>query len=449
MIRKIPILFLSLMFLFITVNAQTQEVKVKATDMPLNQVLLLLRKNYNFKFSYSENEVAKYNVTVNKTFKSKEETLKFLFEGLPFQIRKMDDVFVIVPDKIKKPPVENKTTMITGQVVEAGSSEPLPFSQILINNQPLTSDVSGNFSFLSTNENSFRLRISHLGYFIYDTLLYAGINKQFKLRPSSLVLPEILVQDNKVEKATLVGEKAGKISINHNIARFLPGQGDNSVFNLIRLMPGIQAAGEQSEDLLIWGSYEGQNLVTFDEFTLFGLKNYNDNISVVNPFLVKNIEILKGGFETRYGNRVGGIVNITAKNGNIKKPVLSLNVNPTTLNGMIEMPLFGKSSLQLAYRQTYYNLYQAGDFNIFAPTRQPVAKNANPVKHQNVTFDTEVLPDDYQFRDLNLKYSFNFDRGDLFNVSVYGGGDYFDLLADASVSREITKIGRASCRERV
>jgi hypothetical protein len=428
-----------LLILLVTVGfAQTENIRIEVSELPLNTVLLHLREKYDFHLSYSEDQVSKYKITASRTFTSKEETLKFLLEGLPFQLKKIDDVFVIVPEKKRTKDIPKKDqTQITGQIVEAGSSEPLPFSQIMINNQPLVSDVSGNFSFLSTDENSFRLRISHLGYYIYDTLLYAGINQQFKLYPSNFVLPEIVVQDSKIERATMVGEKAGKISINHNIARFLPGQGDNSVFNLIRLMPGIQAAGEQSEDLLIWGSYEGQNLVTFDEFTLFGLKNYNDNISVVNPFLVKNIEILKGGFETKYGNRVGGIVNITAKNGNMQKPVISLNINPTTLNGMVELPLFGKSSLQLAYRQTYYNLYQSGDFNIFAPTRQTSGKNGNSVMHKNVTFDTEVLPDNYQFRDMNLKYTYNFDRGDQFYVSMYGGGDYFRLLADASVTREL------------
>ena len=111
-------------------------------------------------------------------------------------------------------------------------------------------------------------------------------------------------------------------------------------------MPGIQAAGEQSTDLLIWGSYEGQSLITFDEFTFFGLKNYNDNISVVNPFLVKTIEIYKGGFESKYGNRVGGIVNITGKNGkkNRRKDRPGLQVRLSNPVRLSHFP-FLKSSL--------------------------------------------------------------------------------------------------------
>ncbi len=436
MIRKLIISHLFIISILVSGYAQTMNIKVEANNQPLNLVLLHLREQYDFQFSYSDNQLSQYRITTSKFFSSKQEALKFLFEGLPFQIKETGGVFVIIPDKKKFREEKKKNQVqITGQIVEAGSFEPLPFSQILINNHPLIADVSGSFNYTASADRSFHIHISHLGYYVYDTLLYAGINQRFKLTPSNFVLPEVIVHDNRIEKATIVGEKAGKITINHNIARYLPGQGDNSVFNLLRLMPGIQAAGEQTGDLLIWGSSEGQSLVTFDEFTLFGLRNYNDNISVVNPFMVKNIEILKGGFEAKYGDCVGGIVNITAKNGNLQKPVVSMNINPTTLNGMVEMPLFKKSSLLIAYRQTYYNLYKSSDFNIFAPTHPVHSNHSTSTMHQNIPFDMDVYPDDYQFRDLNLKYSFNFKNGDQFYVSLYGGGDYFSLTGNSNTTR--------------
>jgi len=435
MIRKLTILYLLIILSFIGL-AQSKIIKIEAKDQPLNAVLLQLRNQYDFQFSYSENQLAGYKVTISKTFNSKEEAVKYLLKDLPFHLKITRDVFIIIPEKKKLKNDKGKDmTQFTGQIVEAGSFEPLPFSNIMINNRPVVADVTGSFKSTASADSSFRVRISHLGYYVYDTLLYAGTDQQFKLIPSIINLPEVLIQNNVIEKATMVGESVGKISMNHNIARFLPGQGDNSVFNMIRLMPGIQAAGEQSNDLLIWGSYEGQSLITFDEFTLFGLKNYCDNISVVNPFVVKNIEVYKGGFDANYGNRIGGIVNITGKNGNLTKPVFSLNVNTTTLNGMVEIPLFKKSSLLLAYRQTYYNLYNSDDFNIFAPTKPKPSNQTKAAPLKNIAFDLNVYPDDYQFRDLNLKYTYNFDNSDQFYVSMYGGGDDFSLTTDAAVTR--------------
>ncbi|MBV5314121.1 MAG: TonB-dependent receptor plug domain-containing protein [Prolixibacteraceae bacterium] len=442
MIKRISILFL-FAWLTLTASAQNKIIKVDANNQPLNVVLVQLRDQYNFQFSYSDNQLSQYKITVSKVFNTKDDAVRYLLKDLPFQIKKTGEVYIIIPDKKKLKGVPGKDQKrLTGQVVEAGSFEPLPFSNILINNHPMVADVTGSFNYTASADSSFHVRISHLGYYICDTLLFAGISHQFELVPSTLDIPEVLIQNNPIEKSTMIGEKTGKITINPNIARFLPGQGDNSVFNLIRLMPGIQAAGEQSGDLLMWGSSEGQNQVTFDEFTLFGLKNYNDNISAINPFLVKNIEILKGGYEAKYGNRVGGIVNITGKNGNTQKPVFSLNVNPTTLNGMVEIPLFKKSSLLLAYRQTYYDLFSSEDFNIFAPIR-PLPKNDNKsAQIRNVQFDMNVYPNDYLFRDLNLKYTWNFDNGDQFYVSMYGGSDLFSLSADATTTREMKKNGK-------
>jgi hypothetical protein len=434
--RKLIIIFVLLGTAF-SGWTQNPPIHVHADNQYLNTILIQLRDQYGFQLSYNDSEVSKYRVTVSKTFPTGEEALEFLLQGLPFQLKKSGEVFIIVPvtdRKKQREETQNKNTHISGQIVEAGSYEPLPFSYVIINNHPVTSDVTGNFNFTASADASFHLKILHLGYYIYDTILYSGINQKFKLKPSVENLPEVEIRENLVDRALQVGIEPGKMKINHNIARFLPGQGDNSIFNLLRLVPGIQAAGEQTTDLLIWGSYEGQSLITLDGFTLFGLKNYNDNISVVNPFWVKNIEIYKGGYDARFGNRVGGLVNMTGKNGNREKPVFSFNINQTTLNGMAELPLFKNSSLMAAYRQTYYNLYNLDDFNVFAPTRPYNPRQKENQFSNNSTPDISVTPDKYRFRDFNIKYSINLSKNDQFYVSLYSGGDNFDLAADAVLS---------------
>ncbi len=436
MTNKALILVL-LLFVSISSFSQPTQIKIDVADKQLSEVLVELRDKYDFQFSYSDNLLSKFKVTVSRTFARKDEALKFLLKGLPFEVKKSGDVFIIIPLKeVYKEERKAELAKIAGQIVESGSYEPLPFSHVWVNNQAMISDVMGSFNYTTSAGTSFHLKISHLGYYIYDTILSAGINKQFILIPSSEKIPEITVQNNIVEKATLIGDKPGKIKLNHNISRYLPGQGDNSVFNLIRLMPGIMASGEQSTGLLIWGSPEGQSQVTFDEFTIFGLKNYNDNISIVNPFMVKNIEIYKGGYEAKYGNRVGGLVNIAGKNGNMTRPVLSLNINQTTLSGLLELPSLQNSSIMVGYRQTYYNLYKNTSFNIYDVTK-PVSKSAGKSQNANkYSFDVNVYPDDYFFRDFNVKFSANFDQSDNFYISFFGANDKFVLASETEISRK-------------
>ena len=434
MSRKISILLVFVLWA-LSIFAQQQNIKIDAQNMPLNQLMVHLRDVHNIQLSFNHNELSKYTITLSQQFSSPDEVIKQIFLELPFEVKKKGDVFVIVPQKKKKTDLPKPIThTISGQVVEAGSFEPLPFSHILINNnRHLVSDVNGVFSYTASADSTFHVQVSHLGYFIFDTLLYSGAKPKLELKSSIYGLSEIKVLDNLVARAALIGDQPGNMKINHTIARFLPGQGDNSVFNLIRLMPGVQAAGEQNSDLVIWGSYEGQSQITFDGFTLFGLKNYNDNISVVNPFMVKNIEVFKGGYDARFGNRVGGIVNIAGINGTLRKPSFSFNINTATINTLAEIPFRKKSTLVVALRHSFYNLYNPDDFNIFAPTRPQLINSRSQNNTRTSITDVDVYPDDYLFRDLNLKYTVNFNNNSQLFVSAYGGSDRFRLSAQTEV----------------
>lgn len=420
---------LGILFLLLGLTGFTQPgstITVDVTDKPLNEVLHQLRDQYGFQLSYTENELSKYKVTVHQQFQTDEETLNFLLTKLPFKLKKAGEVFIIIP--LKKGKTDQKSNVqITGQIVESGTWEPLSYSNIIINKKKLVADVTGSFNFIASADSSFHVQISHLGYFVYDTVLYTGINQQFRLKPSVTPLPEIKVQNRLIDRSTMIGDVAGNMKINHNIAQYLPGQGDNSIFNLLRLMPGIQATNEQTADLQLSGSQEGQSLITFDGFTLFGLKNYNNNISIINPFLVKSINIYQGSFPAQYGNRVGGLVQMIGKNGSLQKPTFSFNLNATTVNGMAELPIFKRSSLILAYRQTYYNLYGSNNFNIYAPTHSKNETPRDPIDFNSGVNSIDVYPDNYRYRDFNAKYTINLNKNDQLYFSLYFGGDKYRL----------------------
>ena len=422
---------------------QPTQIRLDVHQKPLNEVLLELKEKYNLQFAYDKDLLSNYQISVTRTFRSEQEALEFLLNDLPLALEKSGNVFLIFPESGQRQTAKKKQfTQISGQVMEVQTYEPLPFSYILINNKSIQSDRQGHFSFLASADTTFDLRISHLGYFIYDTLFSGGLNKEFLLTPKIEQISEVKVEGNPVERSTLIGDLPGKMKINHRIAPVLPGYGDNSVFNLLRLMPGIVAAGEQSNDLLIWGSYESHSRIQFDGFTVFGLKNFNDNISVVNPFVVKNIDVYKGGYGAKYRGRVEGIVDITGKNGSLQKPAFTFNINNTTVNSLLEIPVSENSSLMAAYRQTYYQLYDPTQLNLFRRNEDtgqqqgqgPGTGGTNGQGGmQTGEIDFTVQPD-FNFRDANLKYSVNGDNGGEFYVSLYGGGDKFSYNMDAALT---------------
>ncbi|MCG8580910.1 MAG: TonB-dependent receptor, partial [Bacteroidales bacterium] len=415
--KRLLIFFISVWSISIS-SVFSQTIEVDCQSKPLNEILIEWRDTYDLQFSFNDAQLASYIITIKQSFKNPDEALKKILKGLPLDYEKSDEVYIIYPVKKEK---KKKNYTLVGKIIERGTGEPLPFSHIMANSQQAVTDVKGVFSFNFVNDSVYQVVASHLGCFILDTTLVAGNNHTLVLNPSAVGIKEVVVTNNIVEKSTQIGEESGLTSLNHHIANYLPGNGDNSVFNLLRLQPGILAAGEQPNDLIIWGSPEGTSRVTYDGFTIWGLKNFNDNISAVNPYLAKNIEIKKGGYDATNDDVVGGIVDITGKKGSTLQPSLNLFINNQTLNGMVELPVNQKSALVLAFRQTYYNLFGTDDLTYLD-------------KWQENNPSVKATPE-YNFRDFNLKYSLQGDNGDLFYVSLLHGTDNFELNVDYDEER--------------
>jgi len=417
-------LLLSFSILFLFSLSYSQEIRINCTEEPLNQVLIKLRTEHGLLLSFDDAYLSTYKITVDTTFASVEKAFDYLFTGLPLKFEIENGVYIIYTIRVKEKPVKY---LISGRITDKTSGETLPYSGIQINNYVQSSDVKGNFSFSSTTDSVFKIRISYIGYYILDTVVNSGTNCQFALIPSVIAMKEIVIRGLFIAKTVQAGTSPGVIRLNHKIAWYLPGNGDNSIFNLLRLQPGILAAGEQSADLIIWGSYEGQSQVIYDGFTLYGMKNFNDNISAVNPYMAKDIKVLKGAFGAEYGERVGGIVDITGTEGNQLAPSVKFCINNMTVNGMASIPFQKSAALLLAYRQTYYDLYNPVAYSTSGSGRGQPRSQA----------DFYLTPD-YRFRDINLKYSGSNTRSNYY-LSLYGGRDRFSYaFENESLQRTIT-----------
>jgi len=409
-----PVWAFSLYFLLSVPGIWGQNIEIKADQKPLNLVMIQLAKDYKVQLSFDDEELSSYRLTVNQSFASPEEAISYLLSDLPLDFQKSGDVFVIYKKSL---PAEVRNYRIYGQVVDANSGESLPYAHLIIQDKGTVSDFNGKFSHSTSEDQPIELSASYLGYYILDTTLVPGEKHMLSLYPSIVGLREVLIKGSIIEKSGQSGEEAGMIRLNHKIAYRLPGNGDNSVFNFLRLQPGILAAGEQSSEMIIWGSYSGHSQLIFDGITIFGLKNFNDNINFVNPYMAKDIKVMKGGYAADYGERVGGIVEISGISGSTHKPSINLNINNMTVNGMASIPLSKRSSLTFAYRHTYYNLYDGSDFTILGGR-----SNSKQV-------DISVYPD-YVFRDFNLKYGGTTRSGDSYYISMYEGKDDFSYSID-------------------
>ncbi len=425
--RKL-ILFLVLWFVpLFTLQAQEQSIVVNADRQPLNRVLINLRNTYHLNVSFNDQLLSKYKITLHQTFNTPQKAITSLLANTPLQFSYNDDVIVIweptIPEK-----KSNERHFLKGYLKDSKSGEPLVYSHILTNDKRFISDVNGYFSTVIDSTKPVQVIFSHLGYYILDTVIRPDTINLIYLFPASIKLSEVEVTGKSIDFISQIGQKPGIIRLNSKVASHLPGYGDNAVFNLLRLQPGILASGEQTNSMIIWGSYAGQSKVIFDGFTIYGLSNFNDNISSFNPLLVNDITVMKGGYDARYGERVGGIVDISGITGNTKKVSGIFSINNMTINSKLEIPVSKRSSIVIGLRHTYFNLYKPVNY---------LVRPADTVNPTGITIN--VIPK-YTFRDLNIKYSGSTKKNDHYFISLYGSNDIFEYSIDDTVQfREIMK----------
>ncbi len=406
-----------------TTTLYAQSVVVNCRSESLDKILDKMTMRYGVELSYDSEELSLYTATLNTSFSSFGAMLDTLLDELPFAWELIDGVYVVYPRMIEPP------KPILGIIRDIKSGEPLPFAYIEVNGAQRITDENGNFSVRDTGEDTLRVKASYLGYFKLDTLIARSEPLLIELSAAPVTIGEVTIQSYFIERATQVGEKAGLITVNQQIASYLPGNGDDAIFNLLRVQPGVLAAGEQSSELILWGSPEGTSRTYIDGIPLWGLSNFSDNISTINPYMVSRIDLYRGGYGADSPDAAGGIALIRGKVGG-KKPQLGFFLNNETVNSSLELPIGEKSTIIAAYRQNYYDLFDSD--------------NLTQINKLEEKTEVKAIPS-YSFRDLNIKYNFRGDNGDLFYISsIYGIDNLgYDLSFDSEME---TPTGKPSIR---
>ncbi len=397
-------LFLTLTALLLSVFVFAQNISIKVKDKPLAEVFYQIRDDYQIQFTFNSKDIENCIITKNATYKNPDEAVADLINDFDLTYKKQGNVFIILPNK-------NKNTIIkpvqiyhhfSGTISDAKNGEILPSAVIKLKKGVLNTNSTGFFSFKLTDTIA-KVKIHYLGYFVKDTVISASQNHNIKLYPAEIKIKKITIKSNPPVFDMHTGQEPANIKLNHKICRFLPGNIDNGIYNMLRLQPGIMASGEQSDDYTIWGSYQGQNLIQFDNIKLFNISSFDGNQSVIHPLMIKEIDIFKGGFNAQYGNMVGGVVDITGKNGDFNNFRGNANINNNAVSGYLNIPIADRFALQTAYRQTFYNIFEwdlkekESEQNFYIP--------------------------DISFRDFNMKFSAKTKQKDNFFINILASED--------------------------
>jgi hypothetical protein len=120
----------------------------------------------------------------------------------------------------------------------------------------------------------------------------------------------------------------------------MPGfAGDVDVIKSLQIIPGFNSFGDGSAFFYTRGGNSDQNLYMIDEAPVYNPSHLFGFFSAISPDAINEVEAYKGDFPARYGGRLSSVIDIKAREGNLKRFGFSGNIGPYASNLSLEGPI--------------------------------------------------------------------------------------------------------------
>ncbi len=209
------------------------------------------------------------------------------------------------------------SAVLEGRLVDGKTGDPLPGAVIVDvrTNKGASSDSRGHFILeLPTGDHT--LQLSYLG--------YQPVSRKIRLIENGYAEFEIFEETHHIAEVTITGDMAdlprsqmSLIRMETRKIRDLPAlMGEVDVMRGLTMQAGVQSVGELSSGFNVRGGNTDQNLLLINGSPVFNTSHLFGFLSLINPDLVDNVRLFKGGMPARYGERVASIMEVDLKDGN-------------------------------------------------------------------------------------------------------------------------------------
>ncbi len=249
--------------------------------------------------------------------------------------------------------------IITGYVKDISNGEAISGATIYIDS-PFISTHTDQFGYysLSLPKGGHLLKVSSMGK--KEVKLQLGLHEDGKLNIelSDFVenLKEIIVY-NKEKSANVRSMQMGIVKLNIKSIKSVPMVfGEADIMKVVLTLPGVTSVGEATTGFNVRGGSTDQNLILFNNATIYNPSHLFGFFSAFDPDIVKSIELYKSAIPEKYSGRLSSVLDVEMKEGNNKKWTGVAGISPLTSKLTLEGPLNdGKTTVIVGGRTTYSN----------------------------------------------------------------------------------------------
>ena len=332
------------------------------------------------------------------------------------------------PQKTYFGPPEFFNYTLTGVIRDKSTGEALPFANIYIKGTTngTSTNTDGYYTLFKVPADTSTLIVEYIGYEkteVFLTPQTAKKNFTIEIKPQSQSLQNVIVTAHKDDVVLVNKAEVSIVKMTPKKLEILPSMGETDIMRSFQLMPGVSASNESSSGLYVRGGTPDQNLVLYDGFTVYHVDHLYGFYSAFNSNALKDVQLYKGGFESKFGGRISSVTEITSKEGNQKNINLGGDLSLLSMNFFAEVPIGSKFSSFVAFRKSYQGaLYDA----IFKKFNKRVSSTTAPVNQNPFGRFSQNQEVTSYFYDLNGKFTYRPDEKDIISLSIFNGTDNLD-----------------------
>jgi len=405
--KKFLAILISISLAVLHANAQTtaKYVDIHLDNKPLSDLVKHIEAQTSYRFYYDDTVFDSLKVSVDFTSASVAEVLDKAFNStayhysiyessifltkekqiitrLPtqFQLQKSKEKLLpadapladLAPVKNSLPAsLENKVYTIgnksatdkpnatlAGYVRSSKTGEPVS-GLAIFTGKPKVGVVTDLYGFYSLSLPKGRHELSIRGIGFRDTrrqILLEGDGKlDINVNEQMLSLKEVVITADKASNIRRTQMGIEKLDIK-TIKQVPTVFGEADVLRVVLTLPGVKSVGESSTGFNVRGGAVDQNLILFNEATVYNPSHFFGFFSAFNPEVIKDVQLYKSSIPAKYGGRLSSVLELNSREGNKKEFTGTAGLGLITSRLNIEGPLIkDKTSFIFGGRTTYSN----------------------------------------------------------------------------------------------
>lgn len=311
---------------------------------------------------------------------------------------------------------------IRGNVYEKETGNPIVYCNVQLEGTKLgaTTDLDGFYVISNVPPGEYKLVATYIG--------FDSISAFVKVKKSSVVYQALTMVENSIQLGEVSISAAKEISrttVNISQVSVTPKQikslpsvgGEADIVQYLQVIPGIVSTGDQGGQIYIRGGSPVQNKILLDGLNIFNPFHSIGFYSVFETELIKNVDVLTGGFGAEYGGRTSAIVDIKTREGNKTRTSGILSGGPFMVKALVEGPIskFKEGGSSVSY--------------VFTAKKSLIEETSKSLYAYAAENDSIGLP--FKFQDFYGKVSVNTSNGSRINLFGFNFTDAFQnpLLA--------------------